>query len=301
MAHHRKPSKETHPGQRRRLRSPSAMSGVGRALEILRLDRHETLTEFARSAGLSHAVLSAISYGKKKLTPYVLDKLKNNLELRDAEIERLQKAEEHERQLSQAGDVRDDLLPYTIPVTAERLIRREAREDVIEARVVDPAPQEEFDSAWRGKVVSNLVRSCKYTYFTMSRRKAETVKLSLHQALEARGKGPTDVNLQFVVVPEPLLPHFFNPIRVLYQLDSLEVIGFWSFRGRPTPSEGLVMRMDQETADGLWAEYGCILNRLQKAPVVRPGERRSQLADDQIEFVLLEGEKKADGAAQRAS
>src|SRR4051812_16805605 len=105
--------------ERKRKRSPSDMTPVGRLLEALRLEREQTLADFAKAAGVSHSVLSAVAYGRKKLTPHLLDRLERNLKLSKSDIEWLRQMEGSR-----------ELLTDSLLVPIERLIRREAWGDV---------------------------------------------------------------------------------------------------------------------------------------------------------------------------
>lgn len=247
------------------------MTPVGRMMEVLRAERGQTLRDFAGSIKVSHGIISAIAYGHKRLTANVLDKLRRNAGLPEDDVARLEDL---------ASSQRDDMLTPNFLVPADRLIRREAEEDVKEVWVLASVFLEESNDEWRDYVVQNLERNCRYVYFVPHAPKAEMIELCLRRALEEHKLQAMEVELNFVVVPTHLHPHFFQPTRVLWHLgEKPGILGAWAFAGHHTPVDK-GMLMEQGSAHALRDEYSRILDRLHRS--------RFSFADDPLEFSLIE-------------
>jgi transcriptional regulator with XRE-family HTH domain len=277
--------KDTSDQTYQRSRSTRDLKPVGKLIEFLRLERGMTLTEFARKAGLSHAVLSGISYGSKNLTEKVLKKLEMNLQLPVSDLDRL-------KELANSGAARE--VTDRILVPAARLYTLEDRKNLDQVLIIDPAPLEESDPQLRDFVVRNLRGGCQYTYFTPTGQKAETLEQILLHEVEANGQSAGEVRLEFVVIPSPLHHYFYFPTRALYHLNTNEVDGSWAFRGRRSQFIELGMLMETQTARELWLEYGRILTRLR-----RSGTGQVEFADELLRFHFFNRRHRGALAAER--
>jgi len=267
------------PSPNKRRRSPGEMVDVGKLIETLRVREGLTLAALAKAAGLKHATLSAIAYGRRSMTEHVLEKLSSAKGENDeplfsrGDIDLLRRiGEETHAYLMTSG----------LGVPIKRLVRREEADDVAEVWIVDGMPPEQTDGKWVDVVVKNLLRHRRYVYFTTNRSHAETIEFKLIDHLRKEAGRSTRIALEFVIVPSVLETYVFHPGRILYRLNDGRVEGVWVLSSADTVPADSAAPMNVELAKRLYDEYQRLVGRLRRS--------RTKLTDDPLTFQLITAE-----------